>query len=63
MLKGTAKEALGAKRGDPSLRREGQNQQRKADEEWKATQARLDAKKHEEKARTHEREERFHQGT
>jgi uncharacterized protein YjbJ (UPF0337 family) len=63
MLKGKAKEAAGAKRGDESLRREGQAQQRKADHLWKARQARLDAKKHEENARRHEREERSHQGT
>jgi uncharacterized protein YjbJ (UPF0337 family) len=62
-LMGKAKEVVGAKRGDESLRQEGQAQQRKADRQSKAMQARLDAKRHEEGARLHEREEGFHQGT
>jgi len=62
-LKGKAKEVVGAKRGDESLRQEGQAQQRKADRQSKAMQARLDAERHEESARLHEREEGFHQGT
>ncbi|WP_084216406.1 CsbD family protein [Pseudonocardia spinosispora] len=61
--KGKAKEAAGSLTGSDDLRREGQAQQNKADEEEKAERARLEAEKHEHKAEGHEGVERKHQGT
>jgi uncharacterized protein YjbJ (UPF0337 family) len=61
--KGKAKEAVGGVSGSNDLRDEGQAQQRKAGEEDKAEQARLEAEKHESKAEGHEGAERRHQGT
>jgi hypothetical protein len=62
-LKERPRKAVGGVSGSNDLRDEGQAQQRKAGEEDKAEQARLEAEKHESKAEGHEGAERKHQGT
>jgi uncharacterized protein YjbJ (UPF0337 family) len=62
-IKGKAKEAVGSATGSDDLRREGQAQQLKAEEELRSRRARLEADKHERLAEAHERAERRHQGT
>jgi uncharacterized protein YjbJ (UPF0337 family) len=62
-LKGKTKEAAGDVSGSDELRREGQSQQRKADEEMSAEQARLEAARHERRADEHQREESRRQGS
>jgi uncharacterized protein YjbJ (UPF0337 family) len=61
--KGKAKEAAGSVTGSDDLRKEGQSQQNKVDEEDKAAQARAEVDKHESKAEGHEGAERKHQGS
>jgi len=62
-IKGKAKEALGSVTGSDGLRREGQAQQLKAEEELRSRRARLEADRHARQAEAHERAERRHQGT
>ena len=68
-IKGKAKEAVGSVTGSDDLRREGQAQQLKAEEERLSRKARLEAdrherlaEEHERRAEAHERAERGHQG-
>jgi uncharacterized protein YjbJ (UPF0337 family) len=62
-VKGKAKEAAGSVTGSDDLRKEGQSQQNKVEEQDKADQAHAEADKHESKAEGHEGAERKHQGT
>lgn len=62
-LKGKAKEAAGGAAGSDSLREEGQAQQRKTDEELRASEAQQTADEHRRQAERHEREESRRQGT
>lgn len=62
-IKGKAKEAVGSATGSDGLRREGQAQQLKAEEERRSRKARLEADKHARQAEAHERAQRRHQGT
>ncbi|HTF50201.1 MAG TPA: CsbD family protein [Pseudonocardia sp.] len=62
-VKGKAKETVGGLTGSDSLREEGQSQQRKAEQEEKADQARAEAERHEERAEAFESNEERHQGT
>jgi uncharacterized protein YjbJ (UPF0337 family) len=62
-IKGKAKEAAGSVTGSDDLRKEGQSQQNKVEEQDKAEERRLEAEKHEKKAEGHEGAERKHQGT
>jgi uncharacterized protein YjbJ (UPF0337 family) len=62
-VKGKVKETVGGLTGSDSLREEGQSQQRKAEQEEKADQARAEAERHEERAEVFESNEERHQGT
>ena len=61
--KGKLKEAAGSVTGSDDLRKEGQAQQRKSQQEEKAAEARATAGEHERQAESFERAERDHQGT
>ncbi|MGH3788360.1 MAG: CsbD family protein [Pseudonocardiaceae bacterium] len=60
---GKLKEAAGSVTGGDDLRKEGQAQQHKGQQEDKAAEARATAEEHERKAETFERAERDRQGT
>jgi uncharacterized protein YjbJ (UPF0337 family) len=61
--KGKLKEAVGSVTGSDDLRKEGQAQQRKGQQEEKAAEARATADEHERQAESFEHAERDHQGT
>lgn len=61
--KGKLKEAAGSVTGSDDLRKEGQAQQHKGQQEDKAAEARAAAEEHERKAENFERAERDRQGT
>lgn len=61
--KGKLKEAAGSITGSDDLRKEGQAQQHKGQQEEKAAQARATAEEHERKAESFERAEQGRQGT
>jgi uncharacterized protein YjbJ (UPF0337 family) len=61
--KGKLKEVAGSVTGSDDLRKEGQAQQHKGQQEDKAAQARATADEHERQAESFERAEQDHQGT
>jgi uncharacterized protein YjbJ (UPF0337 family) len=61
--KGKLKEAAGSVTGSDDLRKEGQAQQHKGQQEEKAAEARATADEHERQAESFEHTERDHQGT
>ncbi len=61
--KGKLKEAAGSVTGSDDLRKEGQAQQHKGQQEEKAAEARATAEEHERQAESFERAEQGRQGT